>query len=248
LNTSKRSKSISILIPALNEQDGITRTISSIPKKKLADQGYDLEIIVIDGISTDRTVEIARAMDAKVIFEKRRGYGRAYKTGFCEAKGDIIVTLDGDGTYPAELIPDYIQHFNEKKLDFITVNRFSKMEDNAMLFSHKIGNRMLSFVMFLLYSVKIKDSQSGMWIMSKRFTDTINLLSDDFSLSEEIKIIAFRFFKAIELEGQYYRRAGKQKLLTFKDGWNNLKYLFTYKSLLNSSIKLHPGLLENENA
>jgi len=84
--------------------------------------------------------------------------------------------------------------------------------------------------------------------MSKRFTDTINLLSDDFSLSEEIKIIAFRFFKAIELDGLYYRRAGKQKLVTFKDGWNNLKYLFRYKSLLNSSIKSLPGLLENENA
>jgi glycosyltransferase involved in cell wall biosynthesis len=247
LNTTP-SYSISVLIPALNEQVGIKRTISAIPSKKLADQGYELEVIVIDGISTDKTAEVAREMGAKVIFEKRRGYGRAYKTGFRAAKGDIIVTLDGDGTYPAELIADYVQLFNEKKLDFITVNRFSKMEKNTMLFSHRFGNRILSSVMCLLYSVKVKDSQSGMWIMSKRFIDKINLISDDFSFSEEIKIIAFKFFKAIELDGQYYRRVGKQKLVTFEDGWNNLKYLFRYKSFLNSSINSIPGVLEKDKA
>lgn len=233
----ERPRSISVLIPALNEQEGIKLTIDAIPKDKLADLGYDLEIIVIDGNSTDLTRQIAKAMGSKVIFERRKGYGRAYKTGFLNAKGDIIVTLDADGTYPAKLIPDYINYLNEKKLDFITVNRFSKMEDNAMLFSHRIGNRILSFVMSLLYSVKVKDSQSGMWVMSKRFANTINLLSDDFSFSEEIKIIAFRFFKAIELDGQYYKRAGKQKLLTFNDGWNNLKYLFHFKSFVKFAVK-----------
>lgn len=247
MNTTP-SCSISVLIPALNEQVGIKRTISAIPSKKLADEGHELEVIVIDGISTDKTAEVAREMGAKVILEKRRGYGRAYKTGFRAAKGDVIVTLDGDGTYPAELIADYVQLLNEKKLDFITVNRFSKMENDAMLFSHRIGNRILSFVLSVLYSVKVKDSQSGMWIMSRRFIDKINLVSDDFSLSEEIKIIAFKFFKAIELDGQYNTRVGKQKLVTFEDGWNNLKYLFKYKSLLNSSIHSIPEVLEKEKA
>jgi len=243
LNTTP-SYSISVLIPALNEQIGIKRTISALPIKKLADQGHELEVIVIDGISTDKTAEVAREMGAKVILEERKGYGRAYKTGFRAAKGDVIVTLDGDGTYPAELIGDYVQLLNEEKLDFITVNRFSKMENGTMLFSHQIGNRILSFAMRVLYSVKVKDSQSGMWIMSKRFIDKINLVSDDFSFSEEIKIIAFKFFKAIELDGQYYRRVGKQKLVTFDDGWNNLRFLFKYKSLLNSSIHSIPEVLE----
>ena len=243
MNTTP-SYSISVLIPALNEQIGIKRTISALPIKKLADQGHELEVIVIDGISTDKTAEVAREMGAKVILEERKGYGRAYKTGFRAAKGDVIVTLDGDGTYPAELIGDYVQLLNEEKLDFITVKRFSKMENGTMLFSHQIGNRILSFAMRVLYSVKVKDSQSGMWIMSKRFIDKINLVSDDFSFSEEIKIIAFKFFKAIELDGQYYTRVGKQKLVTFEDGWNNLKYLFKYKSLLNSSIHSIPEVLE----
>ena len=100
---------ISVIIPALNEEDGIEKTISSIPKKKLSELGYGLEIIVVDGNSSDLTTQIATQMGARVVHEKRKGYGRAYKTGFSEAKGDILVTLDADATYPAELIPDYLE-------------------------------------------------------------------------------------------------------------------------------------------
>jgi len=228
---------ISILIPALNEEIGIRRTINAIPKTKLSDQGYDLEIIVIDGDSIDLTREVAASMGARVIFEKRKGYGRAYKTGFCEAKGEILVTLDADGTYPAELIPEYLSQLNQKQLDFITINRFSNIEHEAMRLSHKFGNRILSFVMQLLYAVKVKDSQSGMWIMSRSFIDSIKLESDHFSLSEEIKIIAFTFFKALELEGKYYKRTGMIKLATFKDGWDNLMYLFKFRSMLKSALR-----------
>lgn len=246
MSSTQPPKSISVVIPTLNEQEGIKLTIDSIPKDNLVDLGYDLEILVIDGNSTDLTRKIANAMGSKIILEKRKGYGRAYKTGFSEAKGDIIVTLDADGTYPAELIPDYIRYLNERKLDFITVNRFSNMEDNAMLFSHKFGNRVLSLVTSLLYSIKVKDSQSGMWIMSKTFADAINLQSDDFSLSEEIKIVAFKFFKAIELDGKYYERTGKQKLATFNDGWKNLKYLFQFRSLVKFAVKsTHENNAEN---
>jgi len=220
------------LIPALNEESGIKKTIDGIPKNTILEAGYDLEIIVIDGNSTDLTRHEAQSMGAKVIIEERKGYGRAYKTGFSQAKGEIIVTLDADGTYPAELIPEYLLCLRQKDLDFITINRFSKMEHEAMLFSHKIGNRILSFVMRVMYSVSVRDSQSGMWVMKRRFIEGIRLESDDFSLSEEIKIIAFKFFKAVELDGKYYKRAGKVKLATLKDGWYNLKYLLRYRSMI----------------
>ena len=228
---------ISVIIPALNEELGIKKTLLGIPKKVLSDRGYDLEILVIDGNSDDLTRNVAEKLGAKVIIERRKGYGRAYKTGVQEAKGCIIVTLDADGTYPASLIPDYIQQLKERKLDFITVNRFSRIEENAMVLSHRIGNKLLTFAMSLLYSIKVKDSQSGMWIMSKKFLDAINLQSDSFALSEEIKIIAFKFFVALEVDGMYYRRIGKLKLGTIKDGWANLKYLFKYKSLINNALK-----------
>ena len=159
--------SVSILIPTLNEELGIEKTLSSIPRKELTILGYDLEILVIDGGSTDQTREIASRMGARVIIENQKGYGRAYKTGFVEAKGNILVTLDADGTYPAENIPDYVHRLTENGADFITVNRFSKMENGAMSISHKVGNKILSTAMRLLYSVEVKDSQSGMWVMKK---------------------------------------------------------------------------------
>jgi glycosyltransferase involved in cell wall biosynthesis len=237
---------ISVIIPVLNEQTGIEKTLSVVPRKKLSDMGYNLEIIVIDGDSSDLTQAIAQRMGARVFIEKRKGYGRAVKTGLSEAKGDILVTLDGDGTYPAELIAECIKQLKEKSLDFLSVNRFSNMQDGAMSFYHIVGNNILSFVMRLLYSVDVKDSQSGMVVMPKSFIQKINLKSDGFCMSEEIKIIGFKFFKALELDGRYYRRSGKAKLTTFRDGWRNLKYLFQYRSVLNSAVKSSPGILEEE--
>jgi hypothetical protein len=71
----------------------------------------------------------------------------------------------------------------------------------------------------------------------KNFIDRINLNSDDMSMSEEIKIVAFTFFKSLEIEGNYSKRIGTQKIDTFRDGWNNLKYLFQYKKLLRFAIR-----------
>jgi glycosyltransferase involved in cell wall biosynthesis len=236
---------ISVVIPTLNEEVGIRKTITSIPKVRISELGYNLEILVIDGNSIDLTREVARELGAKVIVEKRKGYGRAYKTGLAMATGDIIVTLDADGTYPAELIPEYIQILNEKYLDFITINRFSQIEDGAMSLLHIIGNKILSSAVQLLYSVNIKDSQSGMWIMKKSFVDRIILNSDDMSMSEEIKIIAFKSFKSLELEGKYSNRIGTAKLNTIGHGWTNLKYLFKYRDLLKFAI-MPSRMLEKE--
>jgi len=229
---------VSVVIPALNEQFGIEKTISSIPKATIQDKlGYDVEVIVIDGDSADSTKDVARKMGARVIVEKQKGYGRAYKTGFAAAKGDIIVTMDADNTYPAEYIPEYIRQLNEKDLDFITINRFPGMTNGAMSLTRKFGNKILAFVMRILYSVNLRDSQSGMWLMKKSFISTIHLNADDMSMSEEIKIIAFKFFKSAELNGKYSVRTGTAKLDVIEHGWRNLNYLFLYKKLLKFAIK-----------
>jgi hypothetical protein len=95
----------------------------------------------------------------------------------------------------------------------------------------------LSLVMRLLYSIDVKDSQSGMWMMKRDFIDSINLRSDDMSMSEEIKIIAFKYFKSCELDGAYFKRSGKAKLATIRHGWFNMKYLLQYRRLLKFAIR-----------
>jgi hypothetical protein len=79
----------------------------------------------------------------------------------------------------------------------------------------------------------------------KNFIDRVNLKSDGMSISEEIKIIAFKFFNSVEVDGNYYRRIGTQKIDTFRDGWSNLKYLFQYKKLLRFAIR-QPMKVEEE--
>jgi glycosyltransferase involved in cell wall biosynthesis len=236
---------VSIIIPALNEEVGIQKTISSIPITEIQNTfGYDVEILVIDGDSTDLTNNAAVEAGARVIIEKQRGYGRAYKTGFAAAKGDILITLDADNTYPAEFIPKYIKQLKDYDVDFITVNRFTGLEDGAMSITRRLGNKILALLISLLYSISINDSQSGMWIMKRNFISKICLKSDDMSMSEEIKIIAFKFFSSREVDGLYRRRTGTAKLDTIQHGWKNMKYLFEYRKHLGSAVK--PLTLSNE--
>ena len=228
---------VSIIIPTLNEQAGIERTIRSIPQSDIKETtGSDVEIIVVDGQSTDSTREIATRLGANVILEERKGYGRACKAGFAAAKGEILVTIDADNTYPTECIPDYVQQLQGGGLDFITVNRFPLMERGAMSLTRRVGNKILTSVLRLLYSVDIQDSQSGMWIMKREFVSQIRLFSNDMSMSEEIKIVAFKFFNTKEINGRYSARSGSAKLKVFEDGFKNLKYLIEYRKKIGYSL------------
>ena len=216
---------VDVIIPTLNEEKSIGHVLDKIPR----DQKYEWEMIIVDGNSKDRTREIAKEKGAKVIIEKRKGYGRAYKTGFAVATGDIIVTLDGDDTYPAEKIPELVDYLIENNLDFISCERFSKMQEGAMSVTHKFGNWVLTATTRLLFGVKIKDSQSGMWVFRRKIFKELNLTSDGMPFSEEIKIEAWRKFKCEEVPIEYRERKGEVKLNTWRDGLKNLKFLFKKK-------------------
>lgn len=225
---------VSIVIPTLNEEDGIGITIDSIKREEFKKRGWQLEILIVDGNSTDKTREIAMEKGAKVIIEPRKGYGRAYKTGFKEASGDIIVTGDADGTYPFHKAHEYVELLLKENLDFITTNRFAELEKEAMSFKHFFGNFILSTTLRLLYGIKIKDSQSGMWIIRKEALKKIKPLEkfhDGMPFSEEIKIEMFKNkeIKAKEIPSCLYQRKGEAKIQSWRDGWLNLKYLFKKK-------------------
>jgi glycosyltransferase involved in cell wall biosynthesis len=221
---------ISIVIPTLNEEEGIGATLDSINMKEFEKRGHEVEMLIVDGNSKDRTREIAEGKGAKVIIEPRKGYGRAYKTGLKEAKGDIIITGDADGTYPFHLSHEYVDMLLEKNLDFITTNRFAGLEKGAMSFKHRLGNFILSSTLRMLYRVKIKDSQSGMWIFRKEALKKLKDLEefdDGMPFSEEIKIEMFSHpeIRAMEVPSKLFERRGEAKIESFGDGWKNLKFL-----------------------
>ncbi len=220
---------ISIIIPTLNEEKAIGKVLREIPKKALKRE-HELEILVIDGASTDNTKSIARNRGAKVITEKRKGYGRAYKTGFKHATGNVIVTADGDYTYSMSIIPSLIEILEKENLDFITTNRFRYMDKKSMTPLHKIGNQILTIATQLLFRININDSQSGMWIFRKNILHQLNLESDSMSFSEEIKIEAYKKgLRCKEIPIRYRMRIGEVKLNTFKDGIKNLIFLIQKK-------------------
>lgn len=217
---------VSVVIPTLNEEKSIGETLDQIPK-----DFADLEIIIVDGLSKDRTVEIAKGKGARIVMEKRRGYGRAYKTGFAEAKGDIIATLDGDTTYPAEIIPDLVKMLKDEKLDFISCDRIKKADKGAFTGTHWLGNFILKVTMNILFIMWLTDSQTGMWVFRRKALKHLNVTSDGMPFSEEIKIEAKRAHRKGKIQFKevhvpYRLRKGEKALNTWKDGWKNELFLF----------------------
>jgi hypothetical protein len=219
--------SVTVILPTWNEEDAVGLTIDSIPR----DWCDELEIMIVDGNSTDKTREIALQKGARVHIEPRKGYGRAYRSGFVVAKGDIIVTMDADCTYPAEEVPDLVRRLLDEKLDFITCDRLTKAEDGSMSGLHGFGNWVLSFNARMLFWYGIKDSQSGMWVFRKSIFDNPKMrpTNDGMPLSQEMKILARKVIgkkKAIEVAVPYRTRVGEAVIHTWGDGWKNLRFLY----------------------
>lgn len=230
-----KGQRISVVIPCHNEEEGIKVVLSDMPA--LVD-----EVVVVDNNSTDRTAEVARSMGARVIKETRKGYGAAYKTGFNHASGDIIVAMDGDATYPRSFIPVLLEIMDEEQWDFITCDRTGHRERGAGTFLRILGNSILNWSMFLLYFVHLRDSQSGMWVFRRHILPRFNITSDGMSFSEELKIEAFtkRDLRCTELPIYYRARIGESKLNMWKDGFNNLLFMFKKRFGLAGSASVRP--------
>jgi len=215
-----KQQRITVIIPCLNEEQGIESVLRRMPD-------FVDEVIVVDNGSTDRTSEVARSLGAKVIREDVRGYGRSYKTGFKWAAGDLIITLDGDHSYPPDAISYLLEAFLHLEVDFLNASRFPVRDRNAMSFKHRFGNLILSLAMSILYFRWVRDSQSGMWVFRKSILKNMNLISDGMAFSEEIKIEAFkdRGIRFAELSILYTSRLGEMKLNPWRDGCYNLWFL-----------------------
>ncbi len=148
-----------------------------------------------------------------------------------KATGDIIVTGDADATYPFDKIHEYIQKLLDENLDFITTDRFASLRQGSMSVKHYFGNWMLAVTLRILFLLRLRDSQSGMWIFRKQSLNKIQPLeafNDGMPFSEEIKIEMFsaKDVRSMEIASTLYVRAGDVKLDSFRDGWKNLKFLF----------------------
>lgn len=216
----RHNKTISLIIPCYNEALALPHVLPLVPD-------FVDEVLIVDNNSTDETIAIAESFGAKVVVEKRQGYGAAYKKGFSTATADVFVTLDGDGTYPLEEIARLLEILENESLDFISACRFPLQNPKNMDKVSLFGNRVLTLTAKILFGYGLKDSQSGMWVFKRSCLEKMRIESDGMPLSEEIKIEAIkRKLRFKEVHIPYHERYGEKKIKKFRDGIHNMWFLF----------------------
>ena len=218
--------SVTIVMPCLNEEESVGicvgKAVGWLGRRQLPG-----EVLVIGNGSTDRSVEVAAAAGARVIHERRRGYGQAYLRGFAEARGDYIVMGDSDDTYDFSDLDALIAPL-DRGADMVLGNRFAGgIAAGAMPWAHRyIGSPIINFVIRLFFGTRIGDSQSGLRAFRRGVTERLGLRSSGMELASEMIVSAARAGLTIaEVPAPYAPRRGESKLNTLRDGWRHLRYL-----------------------
>jgi|ERR1035437_8864762 glycosyltransferase involved in cell wall biosynthesis len=207
---------VSVVIPTLNEAGNILEAVSTIHN----DLAYPKEIIVVDGNSTDGTREIVQELGyCKLIVEPRRGYGLALRTGMKNAKGNIIIMVDGDGTYEVKHINRMIAKMVEKDADMVLATRMYD-PNKAMGFTNFIGNKVITFFFDFFYAQFLSDTQSGFRAISHEAIDKVELKAYDMAYATEMLMqFAKEGYSMVEVPTTYRaRKYGRPKLRRFKAG------------------------------
>jgi dolichol-phosphate mannosyltransferase len=206
---------VSVIIPTLNEAGNILEELMTIDKEL----AYPKEIIIVDGDSTDGTKEIVKDANCKLVIEPRRGYGLALRTGFKHAKGNIIVMVDGDGTYEVKHINRLLEAMIKNDAELCLATRMYD-PNKAMGFMNFVGNKIITFCFDFFYSQFLSDSQSGFRAISRAAIEKVDLDQDDMAFATEMLVqFAKKGFKMIEVPSTYKaRKYGKTKLRKIKSG------------------------------
>jgi len=220
---------ISVIICAKNEEKTIGEVIQK--SKPFAD-----EIIVVDGHSKDKTREIARSLGAKVILDHGKGKGEAIRCGIKEAKGDILVFLDADGSHDPEDIPKLIEPIQKGEADHVTGSRMLGGSDEAhgdlYKFIRMWGSDIITLGINYRFNVRLTDSQNGFRAIRRDVARALNLKENITTIEQEmiIKTLKKGYRMAEVPAHEYARKYGtssiKLRKVMFRYVYSWLKYLF----------------------
>ncbi len=201
-----------VLMPALNEEEGIGNTIIEL-KKHL----HKSQILVIDGKSNDRTVHIAKQLGANVVFQSGIGKGDAIDSALRHSNSEYryIVFTDADYTYPAEFVPRMIKILDEHPdAGMVSGNRFnSHLHKEAMADTNYIGNRLLAIAQSILNGVTMRDPLTGLRVIRWEILKDWRPKSDGFDIEVEMnRFVRKKGYRIMEIEIPYRHRLGDKKL------------------------------------
>jgi len=227
---------LSVVIPALNEEQGIeeiSRRVLSVRESLQAVGVDDLELLVVDDGSSDRTADIAASIEGVRLIKhpQNRGYGAALQTGFSRAKGELIGFLDADGTYPPEYFPQLCVAAVDGA-ELVVGTRMTGTESDMPL-TRRLGNFFFANLLSLIGRQKISDSASGMRVFKKEILEQLLPLPNGLNLTPVMSTRAmYEGINMIEVPIPYSERVGRSKLSVIHDGslflrsiiWTSLSY------------------------
>ena len=229
---SNRKCSADVIIAALNEEEGIGLTLAEISQKTSPNQ-----VLVVDGHSIDRTVEIAKDLGAHILFQDGIGKGDAISkaVGYIDSDVDYVVVTDADFTYPAEHIPEMIQILEENpNVGMVCGNRFNDYaEESALHNLFYFGNKLLAFSHSLLNGVNLQDPLTGLRAIRAKILKDWQVKSKGFDIEVELNNeVERKGFGIVEVPIRYRKRLGEKKLKV-SDGATILKRILLESTRLS---------------
>jgi len=211
-----------VLIAALNEEKGVGLTIEELSKYPLTNH-----ILVIDGHSLDRTVEVAKDLGAEIILQSGKGKGDAIAQAISSIKDntEYVVLTDADFTYPAEYLPEMIEILAQNpQVGMVCGNRFTGQVDGKALHTQfYLGNKMLALAHGVLNNVELKDPLTGLRVIRAQVLRDWNVKSKGFDIEVELNAqVKKQGYTIAEIPIKYRPRVGEKKL-KMKDGAGILK-------------------------
>jgi len=223
---------ISLLIPVFNEEASISDTVNRAAQA-LTKTNEDFEIVVINDGSTDRTVHILQSLEIPqlVILNQPRnlGYGASIKTGIRKSKGDLLATVDADGTYPIEDFPHLFNTLKQTQADMVVGARTKK--GVKIPFIRKPAKVIVAFLANTLTGMKIPDNNSGMRVFTRELGEKfMHLYPQRFSFTMTLTLAALTNDYAVEFVPiDYFRRVGKSSL---SSGFNGIRNFLGFLGLI----------------
>lgn len=212
---------LAVVIPCFNEAPSVRKVVEDF-----AAALPEAEIYVFDNNSTDGTGRIAREAGATVIESVVQGKGNVIRHMFRVLDADVYILVDGDDTYSASAAPAMLERFYHDGLDMLVGTRLDQFEKGSFRVFHRFGNRLISWLVSLLFENRLTDVLSGYRVLSRSFVNVLHLRRGGFEVETEMTLQALTKRLAIgEMPVGYgSRSAGSpSKLSTWGDGWLIIK-------------------------